>query len=68
MDLWYVQDNVAYGHLAACNGHGYKSSASYATKWFLMHYFADKVRWIDIGRVTGAESNGSDGLAMFKQD
>ena len=67
LDLWYVQDDVAYGHLAACNAHGYKLSASYATKWFLMHYFADKVRWIDFGGVAGAKSNGSDGLAKFKQ-
>ena len=67
LDLWYVQDDVAYGHLAACNAHGYKLSASYATKWFLMHYFADKVRWIDFGGVAGADSNGSHGLAKFKQ-
>ena len=67
LDLWYVQDDVAYGHLAACSAHGYKLSASYATKWFLMHYFADKVRWIDFGGVAGVKSNGSDGLAKFKQ-
>ena len=67
LDLWYVQGDVAYGHLAAFNAHGYKLSASYATKWFLMHYFADKVRWIDFGGVAGADSNGSDGLVKFKR-
>ncbi|HMK83385.1 MAG TPA: GNAT family N-acetyltransferase, partial [Candidatus Bathyarchaeia archaeon] len=67
LDLWYVQGQVAYGHLVACSPLGYKLSASYALKWFLIQYFADKVNWIDMGGTTGIEPDTDDGLTKFKR-
>jgi len=67
LDLWYVQGDVAYGHLVAFSDEGYRRRASYATKWHLMHYFQDKVRWIDFGAGAGTAASKSDGLAAFKQ-
>ena len=67
LDLWYVQDDVAYGHLVAFSALGYKLSASYATKWHLMRYFSGKVRWIDFGGSAGTKIGVVDGLTAFKQ-
>ena len=67
MDWWYVQDDVAYGHLVAFNERGYQLRASYATKWAMITYFADKVRWADLGGAPGAGKNGNSGLTQFKQ-
>ncbi len=67
LDLWYVQDKVAYGHLAAYSPLGYKLRTSYALKWYLLHYFADKVRWVDFGAGAGIGSDDKDGLSQFKQ-
>lgn len=67
LDLWYVQGDVAYGHLVAFNDVGYQLRASYATKWHLLHYFKDKVRWVDLGGGAGDNAQGTDGLSVFKQ-
>ena len=65
LDLWYVQDDVAQGHLAAFDALGYRLHASYATKWRMIEYFMDKVRWINLG--AGTNPDGSDGLSLFKK-
>jgi hypothetical protein len=67
LDLWYVQDDVAYGHLVAFNDLGYQLRASYATKWYLLQYFSDKVRWLDLGGGAGTNSDGTDSLSAYKQ-
>lgn len=67
LDLWYTQGAVAYGHLVAFNDRGYELRASYATKWFMLNYFAGKVRWVDLGGGAGSNSQGTDGLSVFKQ-
>jgi hypothetical protein len=67
LDLWYVHGEVAYGHLVAINPLGYKLRASYALKWHLFQYFADKVRWLDLGGGAGVEIGKRDGLSDFKQ-
>lgn len=67
LDLWYVQGEVAYSHLAAYSPVGYKLRTSYALKWHLLHYFADKVRWLDLGGGAGIQSNSTDGLSRFKE-
>ena len=67
LDLWYIQGDVAYGHLVAFNERGYALRASYATKWFMLNYFAGKVRWVDLGGGAGTISNGSDGLSLYKE-
>ena len=65
LDLWYVQGDCAQGHLAAFDELGYELSASYATKWRMIEYFSDKVRWINLGGTTAHEQNG--GLDHFKR-
>jgi hypothetical protein len=65
LDLWYVQGDVAQGHLAAFSETGYQLRASYATKWELINYFSDKVAFINLG--AGRSADASDGLAQFKR-
>jgi len=65
LDLWYVQGDCAYGHLAAFDPEGYELHASYATKWRMLEYFHDKVKWVDLGG--GATGDPDDGLAKFKR-
>jgi hypothetical protein len=65
-NLFFVQGQTAYDHLAASSPEGYECSASYALKWFAIQYFRGKVRWIDWGGGTGATVDPSDGLAGFK--
>jgi hypothetical protein len=67
LDLWYVHGEVAYGHLVGITPLGYKLRASYAMKWYLIQYFADKVRWLDLGGGAGVESGNADGLTDFKR-
>ncbi|WP_111414178.1 GNAT family N-acetyltransferase [Billgrantia lactosivorans] len=66
LDLWYVQDDVAQGHLVAFNDEGYALSASYATKWTLLNYFAGRVRWVNFGGLPGS-ADPSTGLGHFKR-
>lgn len=67
LDWWYVDSDVAHGHLAACNPLGYGLRASYALKWSLLHYFHGRVGWVDLGGVPGLQHTESDGLAIFKR-
>ncbi len=67
MDLWYVQGDVAYGHLAAFNRLGYELRASYATKWNVLRYFHGKVRWLELGGAAGTRPGAAAGLSAFKR-
>jgi hypothetical protein len=67
LDLWYLQSDIAYGHLAAFSDIGYKVRASYATKWHAIQYFYDKARYMDFTAAPDVEANGADGLTAFKQ-
>ncbi|MBN2136447.1 MAG: GNAT family N-acetyltransferase [Sedimentisphaerales bacterium] len=66
-NLWYVQGEVAYWHLAAYSPLGYDLMASYALCWSAIEYLADKVRWLDLGAGAGTIGNGADGLSQFKR-
>ena len=68
LDLWYEQDGVAQGHLVAVTDNGYRLRASYASKLYLLRYFADResVRWVNLGGVAGNEDAAGAGLAHFK--
>lgn len=65
LDCWYEQGDVAHAHLAAFDSVGYDLRASYATKWFAIDYFSDRVTWINLGG--GVDRSGRDGLARFKR-
>ncbi len=66
LDLWFVQGDVAYGHLAAFSDRGYKLRASYATKWTMLNYFMGRVKWVDLAGSSGLSVDEMDGLAKFK--
>jgi hypothetical protein len=65
LDLWYEQGDCAQGHLAAFDELGYSLRASYATKWRMLEYFRQRVRWINLGGVPDGSQRG--GLAAFKR-
>ena len=65
IDWWYVQGDCAQGHLAAYSPRGYELRASYATKWRVIEYFSDKVKWINLG--AAPTENSSNGLRDFKR-
>lgn len=67
LDLWYVQGDVVYGHLAAYNARGYDLRASYAVKWEVLRHFSGTARWLDLGGAAGAAADANDGLAQFKR-
>lgn len=64
MHLWYIQGNVAYSHLAACSHWGYQRFASYALMQYALEFFANSVRYLDLGGVTDGDGNG---LQFFKR-
>ncbi len=64
--LWFLHEDVAYGHVLAFSDKGYKLGAAYALYWFALNHFADKTRWCDIGGVAGLQENENNGLAQFK--
>ncbi len=66
LDLWYVDHDIAYGHLAAFSDLGYELGASYATKWTMLEYFTGRVSWVDLMGTAGRSNRNDDGLAAFK--
>jgi len=69
MEIWYLQNDVAYGHLAAFSERGYALRASYASKWQVLCYFSDKARYVNLGGKAGTDRKQEtvDGLTRFKQ-
>ncbi len=67
LDLWYVDGDVAHGHLVAFSPEGYRLRASYATKWRMLEHFHGKVAWIGLGAGAGLTSDANDGLSAFKR-
>ncbi len=65
--LWFMQDDVAYGHVLAFSTKGYELGAAYALYWFALEYFADKVRFCDFGGVSGMTDHDVGGLGWFKR-
>jgi hypothetical protein len=67
LHLWYVRDQVAYGHLGATSARGYEYMASYALYWHAIEYFGERVRWLDLGGVPGlSDGESAEGLRRFK--
>jgi hypothetical protein len=69
--LYFVQDGVAYSHLAAFSDAGYALGAAYALYWAAITTFcrtrADEITWIDLGAGAGSIGGASDGLTAFKR-
>lgn len=64
--LWYRQGTVAYSHLLACNDIGYRYRASYALYLQSLEYFANEVRFADLGACAGVKESLASGLTVFK--
>lgn len=68
LHLWYVQGDVAHGHLGATSQLGYELMASYALYAFAIEQLRHEVRWLALGSSPGhTESDQMDGLRRFKQ-
>lgn len=65
--LWFVQGEVAYGHLMGISEVGHTLGASYAIYWSSLQYFSDKIHWLDWGGTSGIKNNEADGLSQFKR-
>ena len=67
LHIWYVHDEVAYGHLGATSARGYDVMASYALYWHAIEYLRARVRWLDLGAAAGlSDARGDSGLNRFK--
>jgi len=67
MSLWYIQNGVAYYHLAAYDELGYRHLASFALFWYTIEYFSRlRIKWLSLGAGAGVNSQ-SDGLVRFKK-
>jgi Acetyltransferase (GNAT) domain len=65
--LWYVHGDVAYSHLEASNSAGYDLMAPYALYRFAIDFFANKIRWLNLGGGAGVTKGAADGLSRFKK-
>jgi hypothetical protein len=66
MILWYLQETVAYYHLAAYSERGYELRASFPLFDSAIRYFARCADWLSLGAGAGTDSRASDGLTRFK--
>ncbi|MGZ6293096.1 MAG: hypothetical protein ACXWMK_13000 [Syntrophales bacterium] len=67
LDLWYIQGEVAQGHLVCTSPRGYELHASYGLKLYILQYFTGKVRWVNLGALPGLKEDTNSGLASFKR-
>lgn len=67
MILWYIQGEVGYYHLGASSALGYELRASFALFWSAIEYFANKLRWLNLGAGAGVQDSNTDGLGRFKR-
>lgn len=67
LHLWYVQRDVAYGHLGATSPLGYSLMASYALYGYAVDQLRSRVRWMSLGASPGAAASpATEGLTRFK--
>lgn len=68
INLWYVQDKIAYYHLGAYSDKGYEFRASFALFWRAIEYFSVcGLKWLNFGAGAGVDGGGTDGLSRFKR-
>jgi hypothetical protein len=64
--LCYVHGDVGYYHLSAYSEAGYYLRASYALLAYVLDYFAERLRWLNLGAGAGVYNSRKDGLTRFK--
>lgn len=67
LHLWYVQGEVAYGHLGATSARGLELMASYALYDFAMARLRSEARWLSLGGSPGRGDDTENGLSRFKK-
>jgi hypothetical protein len=67
IDIWYVENEVAYNHLVAVSDLGYQLHANYALQMTALEYLKDRVRFASFGGVAGLDGETQDGLYRFKR-
>ncbi|HET6326355.1 MAG TPA: GNAT family N-acetyltransferase [Planctomycetaceae bacterium] len=67
MSLWYIDGDVVYYHLGACDDRGYELAAMFAMFDVALGYFAaNGARWAQLGGAAGYQQTADSGLARFK--
>ena len=67
IQLWFVQEDVAFYHLGASSPEGYEHGASYALVDTAIEHFESRgQRYLDLGGGAGLERVSADGLSRFK--
>lgn len=64
--IYFVQGDVVHCHLGAASQAGYDQGALHALDFYSIEYFADKVRWLNLGGAAGTTSGNTDGLSQYK--
>lgn len=67
IDIWYIENEVAYNHLVAVSDLGYQLHANYALQMTALEYLKDRVRFASFGGVAGLDGETQDGLYRFKR-
>lgn len=65
-NLFYIQGDIAYGHLMALTEEGYALGAAHAIKWVALDYLTKRVKFINFGGGTGGNEGKLTGLDKFK--
>jgi Acetyltransferase (GNAT) domain len=64
---FFVDGDIAYSHLAACDEAGYRLGASYALQWAAIEQLSGTASWLDLGGAPGVSDDVEAGLAWFKR-
>ena len=65
--LWFVDHDVAYGHLGATSKHGYDTMASYPLYAKAIEHFSGIAAWASLGAAPGIVRSTDGGLLRFKR-
>lgn len=66
-NIFYIHNEVAYGHLSAFTDDGYALDASYSVLWYAFKFLEKDVRYVNLGGCPGQVNGESGGLNYFKQ-
>lgn len=67
MHLWFVDRDIAYGHLGATSQQGYEAMASYPLYATAIEHFSRTLSWASLGAAPGLGQSADSGLLRFKR-
>ncbi|MBV8686773.1 MAG: hypothetical protein JOZ90_07600 [Alphaproteobacteria bacterium] len=65
--IWYLQEGVAFSHLAAVDERGYALMAAYGLYAFALEKLKGRAARLNLGAGAGAAGDAADGLTRFKR-